>query len=119
MKERHQRRPLPACAHVVAAKIVDHVDPEPAGKRRTVANLFGQPGLGLVAHRVAGEAGDGDLLPAHAGLGQQRLGGICVERGQRTRGLLAPAPPLDHRPEPGAQIVRIGGSCATGRSPRR
>ena len=99
MKERRERGPLPARAHVVATKIVHDVDPEPAGERRAVADLIGTPGLGLVANRVAGEAHQRDVLPAPAGFGQQRLGDIRVELGERALRGPARATPLDHRSE--------------------
>ena len=96
--ERHERRPLPARPHIVAAEIVHHADPEPLSQRRTVADLVGAPGIRLVADRVAGEANQRDILPAHAGLGQQGPGEIGVEFGQRVLSRLARATPFDHRP---------------------
>ena len=108
VKERRERRPLPACGHVVAAEIVHHVDPEAPGQRRAVAELVGAPGVGLVQHRVAGEARDSDLLPAHARFGQQGAGQRGMEAGERLLGLMPPALPLDHGPQPRAQVGRIG-----------
>ena len=79
-------------------KVVHHADPEASGQRHTVADLVGAPGLRLVAHRVAGEANQRDILPAHAGLGQQGPGEMGVEFGQRALSRLARATPFDHRP---------------------
>ena len=83
--------------------------PSLLSQRRTVADLIGAPGLRLVAHRVTGEAHQRDHPPCRtAGLGQQGPREIGVEFGQRALGRLALATPFDHRPQPIAQVVRIG-----------
>jgi hypothetical protein len=73
MIDRSERRALAARGDVRAAEVVDHVDTEPCGEARAVAQLAGAALVRAMPQRVAMEADYIDPAPWRRQPGQKRL----------------------------------------------
>ena len=77
MKDRRERRALPACGNIGGAEIVDHRDAQPRRQSLAVADLQRQAALGAMQQRLTMESDRGDISRRKASLARKdshRLG---------------------------------------------